>query len=616
MAATTQQNSINVVSELLTWSNDRPLWQRDALRRVIVAGGITTQDLDELEQLCRTQHGVATPGGQALAAVPLAKEHVANCAAAGTEAVSLIALAKPRNVNRLPEDVELTFGPCPGLTIVFGVNGAGKSGYARVLKKACQSRGAPPDILPDAHLPARTGPAAAEIKARHGQTEFTHPWADGLTPHQHLAQVFVFDSATAVNYLTEAGPTTFTPFGLDILAKLSQTCDRIRERLDREKSALENQCQRTAANWGVPAGTPTAQHLTQLSAKTSVLGIEQITAFTAEDEKQRAEIEATLKADPRQKAKATRASADRIEGFVTKAKARMELLCAEVLARMAAQVEADVQADKAAKAFSQHRFPSDALPGTGSDVWKQLWAAAREFSESAAYQGQPFPTTSDEARCVLCQQPLSPEAKDRFAEFQRLMSDQSQRLAAETRASLEKSLAALARQSRLVSEAQAIEADIGETLAASVNAFAVRSDGLLQAMHDHLRKRESIDKQPASFDTAPLANLVQLLRARATREESAVDPAKRSEMQQKLAALQARETASRRKAEVAAHVEVLKRIEKLNACMADVHTRGITLKNGELTEKLVTEAGVDPGRTATIVAEPLERGFGLTLGNA
>ena len=33
-------------------------------------------------------------------------------------------------------------------------------------------------------------------------------------------------------------------------------------------------------------------------------------------------------------------------------------------------------------------------------------------------------------------------------------------------------------------------------------------------------------------------------------------------------------------------------------------------------EKLVTEAGVDASRTATIVAEPLERGFGLTLGNA
>ena len=32
--------------------------------------------------------------------------------------------------------------------------------------------------------------------------------------------------------------------------------------------------------------------------------------------------------------------------------------------------------------------------------------------------------------------------------------------------------------------------------------------------------------------------------------------------------------------------------------------------------KLDVVPGTDPARTATIVAEPLERGFGLTLGNA
>ena len=32
--------------------------------------------------------------------------------------------------------------------------------------------------------------------------------------------------------------------------------------------------------------------------------------------------------------------------------------------------------------------------------------------------------------------------------------------------------------------------------------------------------------------------------------------------------------------------------------------------------KLKTESGHDSGRTATIIAEPLERGFGLTLGNS
>src|SRR3546814_7469015 len=32
--------------------------------------------------------------------------------------------------------------------------------------------------------------------------------------------------------------------------------------------------------------------------------------------------------------------------------------------------------------------------------------------------------------------------------------------------------------------------------------------------------------------------------------------------------------------------------------------------------KLNVESGVDPARAAIVVAEPLERGFGLTLGNA
>jgi DNA-directed RNA polymerase subunit alpha len=32
--------------------------------------------------------------------------------------------------------------------------------------------------------------------------------------------------------------------------------------------------------------------------------------------------------------------------------------------------------------------------------------------------------------------------------------------------------------------------------------------------------------------------------------------------------------------------------------------------------KLKTETGHDAGRIATITAEPLERGFGLTLGNS
>ena len=44
-----------------------------------------------------------------------------------------------KGVNALAEDQTLKFAP--GLTIVYGDNGAGKTGYIRILKQACRARG-------------------------------------------------------------------------------------------------------------------------------------------------------------------------------------------------------------------------------------------------------------------------------------------------------------------------------------------------------------------------------------------------------------------------------------------------------------------------------------------
>jgi len=38
-------------------------------------------------------------------------------------------------VNALANDQTIEF--CPSLTVVFGANAAGKSGYTRILKRAC-----------------------------------------------------------------------------------------------------------------------------------------------------------------------------------------------------------------------------------------------------------------------------------------------------------------------------------------------------------------------------------------------------------------------------------------------------------------------------------------------
>ncbi|MBN0210602.1 hypothetical protein JTL40_33830, partial [Pseudomonas aeruginosa] len=54
-----------------------------------------------------------------------------------------------------------------------------------------------------------------------------------------------------------------------------------------------------------------------------------------------------------------------------------------------------------------------------------LFNAARESSTSTAYPEQAFPVTGEGAVCVLCQQELTPEAKDRLERFDRYIRDKA-----------------------------------------------------------------------------------------------------------------------------------------------------------------------------------------------
>src|SRR5690606_18996863 len=85
-------------------------------------------------EVCKSAHGLADQQETA----PLATEHVPDTTA-GAAPVSLVSIFHHRGVNALAENQTLNFAP--GLTVVYGDNGAGKTGYIRILKGACRARG-------------------------------------------------------------------------------------------------------------------------------------------------------------------------------------------------------------------------------------------------------------------------------------------------------------------------------------------------------------------------------------------------------------------------------------------------------------------------------------------
>lgn len=287
MAVSTDNPLPSPYKRILAWSRGTtstgtaacPIWQRDALRRIVLNGQLDKADLDELEVICQASNGIKAPAGSGVQAVPLSETHIP-AGPDATSSVSLLKLGALKNVNRLAQNTTLEFGPAPGLTIIFGDNGTGKSGYARVLKKACRARGAAQPIKPNALDPKARGPASATIVCSVGSVETPIQWTDGSPSDPRLGNVFVFDSASARVHISDDAPAIFTPRGLDVLPKLARACDELKYRLKKQIEDITGRIAQRRMSWKFHATTEVAALLHDLNGYTKTEKVEAVAAFS------------------------------------------------------------------------------------------------------------------------------------------------------------------------------------------------------------------------------------------------------------------------------------------------------------------------------------------------
>ena len=242
---------MSVLGEILVWSETTPpYWVRDALRRIVTQRDFRDGDLQDLVALCKKAHGLAD--GSPDPAV-LAREHVRESEPTG--AVSLCALTHVSNVNALEAGQTISFAT-QGLTVVYGDNGAGKSGYARILKRACRARGSGDPVLPNALSDRPAGTPTAKLKLAVSGTESEHTWVDGAACATVLSAVSVFDTAAAQVYVTDKTDVRFRPFGLDVLDRLATACGAVKERLSKELTLHRGTREEIAAYDADLAGDP------------------------------------------------------------------------------------------------------------------------------------------------------------------------------------------------------------------------------------------------------------------------------------------------------------------------------------------------------------------------
>lgn len=593
-ALNTSTSKKSPLHEILSWSTLRPEWQRDALRRIIEKGQPDAADILELERISRSSIKHASIKPAPLKAIPLSSAHLPSAPGAA-DSVSLVSLSALQGINRLPRDSDLPLGTGDGLTIIFGMNGAGKSSYARVIKKVCRARGSAAEVLPNAFAPASTTvPAAATITFKVGSNQVASSWKSGVPADPRLANVFVFDASSADHYVSYDSEAAFTPYGLDVLPTLSAVCDNLASRLTTEIDQWNAKITGAKANWKYEPATKVWQALQNLSKATKDSDINALAALDQTEMQRLLDLRAALKADPLQKAKETRAAVARLEAFAKKIGNATADLADEKIEQVRTELEAAKNTAATAKVFATGQFDSTYLTGTGSDIWRALWDAAKLYSDSEAYPDSEFPFLSDQARCVLCQQVIDGATGAKFSRFNDFCKDQSQQLAAAAEQLLLKTIARFNLLTALRPELDKIDADLA-TMAVGerqlLATFTDNADARLQNVKQNLINRSWAVPIaiPASPETS-IRTVMSTLEARAQTEESAHDPETRKKLQAELKELEAREWLAGVKADVLQQIDHYKIIAELKDCEKDLKTSAITTKSTELTELFVTQA--------------------------
>jgi hypothetical protein len=289
---------MSILQEILGWAKGLAPWQSDAVGRLFTKETLMAEDLDDLYALLKAEHGIPDPRRRM--ETPLADDKIPAGAQPNVH-VELLAMKNLVNVKAIAENQRLQFG-LKGLTVIYGDNGSGKSGYSRVLKKACRARDQSEQILPNANTPpGKAGPAAAAFEITINGAPKEWQWENWKPAPQELSSLAIFDSHCARAYLDEENDFSYVPYGLDILEGLAGVCRQFDSRIKAE----EVQCvvDKTVFNELAATQTAAGKLVAGLSARTKVTEVEKLAVLSANEIARRDELEKSLKVDnPKEKA--------------------------------------------------------------------------------------------------------------------------------------------------------------------------------------------------------------------------------------------------------------------------------------------------------------------------
>ena len=342
-----------------------------------------------------------------------------------------------RAINALPADAELTFSPT--LTVVYGSNGVGKSGFTRVLSNVCFSRVHYP-ILPNVYDDESKDSLAATIVISDGAQKETAFVYDGLTEHVELKRISVFDTHAARAHLVERSPMGFKPAGFDVFPEMARVYHGVTNRLTKEIDSRNRR--NTFTDSFIAPESAVSQFVSELSADSDMVKLRRFATFSETEKARLSEVQQQI--------------IDLQSKSVAETISQLELSKRDLIALQIRLVESsailseerragyrtqlDNLADKVRLVATQgaKSFKQDFFKGIGTQAWENFLTAAYTL---AKVEHEHYPREDD--HCLLCHRPLDSASIAIIKRFWEFVASEARQEAEEASTQLNQSVQAL-----------------------------------------------------------------------------------------------------------------------------------------------------------------------------
>ncbi|MEG1531478.1 MAG: AAA family ATPase [Lactococcus sp.] len=579
------QESDNFNQSMVSWCDGLHLWAQKAVLRYFEVQN--PNDLDVSKEF--SEYVSAELNGRQLDVGIINPNLFSQHNSTDTLRYCSISNVKGVNAIETSQDQPLLFGQ-DGLTLVYGMNGTGKSGYMRIFKKiAGQSNSEEilgniyksETVVPSCTIALWDGVNKKDVSFKLDESSDPLPFID------------VFDGRSSAMFIQEGKDLTFVPRLVGLFSFLSDTADTLKQQANTSIAKIKE----TMPSLIVPEvsqNTDLGKKISAIHAGTVIFDEEK--NWDENDQRKLDELDSLIKNGNKEaELKLTKAQINQLETTLTYlrpvAASQSDNALIDLNMKKKDYLLSMKRRDEAVSLLDSVADPLDKVD-LSKDSWKAMWKAVHEYTAAAEKTREDSGLTLV-STCPLCHQEIGDSAVERMSTIDEYVCGRLAKEAVEHRKKLEQAASAFSPSSveAIRISAADIKGIIGEALYA--NLLTVLNDldnsysSLLDTSDEELHKTGVVEVGKS------LKARKEELQSKETLLKSGMESKEYKQAIKDHADLNVKKFCSEKIEDINKAIELHKRLSRQDAAKKFFDTRKFTIKAKEVANQVITEPYIE-----------------------